>query len=137
MKDRLELSIQNDHEMVPSAIRELEEFCRKNKIPDKTCIKLSIVFDEVLTNIISYAYEDEKKHIIEIIIEKTNDTMAATFADDGMYFNPEEKMPPALDKPLENRKVGGLGIHIVRNLMDSTIYKRENGKNYFIVITNL
>jgi anti-sigma regulatory factor (Ser/Thr protein kinase) len=57
--------------------------------------------------------------------------------DDGIPFNPLEKETPDTDLPLEERKIGGLGIHLVRNLMDKVSYQRRVDKNRLTLVKNI
>jgi anti-sigma regulatory factor (Ser/Thr protein kinase) len=59
--------------------------------------------------------------------------VTVTVEDDGVPFNPLEATEPDLDRPLEERSIGGLGIHLVKNLMDDVEYRREAGRNYLVM----
>jgi serine/threonine-protein kinase RsbW len=61
--------------------------------------------------------------------------MKVEVEDDGRPFNPLEAPPPDIGKPLAEREVGGLGIHLVRKMMDELEYRRENDKNLLILKT--
>ena len=87
------------------------------------------MFDELINNIISYAYSDKEEHDIEIKIEFFGDRLSITITDDGIPFNPFEAKKPDTELSLEDREIGGLGIHLVRNLMDKVSYKHHIGKN--------
>jgi anti-sigma regulatory factor (Ser/Thr protein kinase) len=57
------------------------------------------------------------------------DTLTIQVADDGVPFNPVDAPPPDLDLPIEERPIGGLGIHIVRSLVDTIEHRRDDGRN--------
>lgn len=88
-----------------------------------------MVFDEMLNNIISYAFRQDKEHEIEIKIELTTNRLTMIISDDGVPFNPFGIKAPDIDLPLDQRKIGGLGLHLVRNVMDEVSYQRKIEKN--------
>ena len=96
-----------------------------------------MVFDELLANVISYAYSDEEAHNIDISISFDNGQLAINITDDGVPFNPFTREDPDTSLSLEDRDIGGLGIHLVKNAMDETLYQRRNNKNTVTLIKNL
>jgi serine/threonine-protein kinase RsbW/sigma-B regulation protein RsbU (phosphoserine phosphatase) len=96
-----------------------------------------MVFDEMLSNIISYAYHDEDEHDIEIRVELSENRLTVSIVDDGIPFNPIGVEIPDTELSLEERKVGGLGIHLVRNLMDKVSYQRRIDKNIVTFVKHL
>jgi anti-sigma regulatory factor (Ser/Thr protein kinase) len=87
--------------------------------------------------VIFYGYEDQEEHSIEVRLDLSGSVLTLQICDDGREFDPTRMPEPNLDVPLEERKIGGLGIHLVRNYMNSMEYKRENGKNIITVTKNL
>jgi len=97
----------------------------------ENAIELSL--DELLTNIISYGYNDNDSHLItvDLWLEGEDDSkfVIIRLVDDGVKFNPLEKKEVDLDLPLEEKQIGGLGIHLVKKLMDELHYERREDKN--------
>jgi len=93
--------------------------------------KIEMASEEIFTNIANYAYADEggKVKIAVSII----DGIKITFEDNGRPFNPTEYPAPDLEKPLKDREIGGLGLYIVKQVMDKVEYTRENDKNILII----
>ena len=119
-----------------SNLSELETLCQNlNKFAKVTglseaCITdINICLDELFTNIISYGFVDDLEHIIRFTINVTNNVLTLNIEDDGIPFNPLEKKDPEIPDDLIDVGIGGLGIHIVRKLMDDLSYKRKQGKN--------
>ncbi len=96
--------------------------------------KSNIAFDELLNNIISYGYDDEEIHEIDIEIDLKGERLIITITDDGIPFNPFRKDPPDTMLSVEERVIGGLGIHIVKSLMDEYEYKRNVDKNIITLV---
>jgi anti-sigma regulatory factor (Ser/Thr protein kinase) len=96
----------------------------------EACITdVNICLDELFTNIVSYGFVDDLEHIIRFTINVDNNMLTMNIEDDGIPFNPLEKKDPEIPAGLIDVKIGGLGIHIVRKLMDDISYERDRGKN--------
>ena len=95
----------------------------------KILFNINLALDELLTNVISYSYDDNNEHTIEVKITLFSKELVVTITDDGKPYHPLNAPEPDLDKTLEERKVGGLGIHFVKQIMDEIEYKTENNKN--------
>ncbi len=132
-----ELTIENRLEEIDRVNDLFNAFSRENKIADSIRRKFNAAFDELLNNIISYAYEDQCMHQIEVKVSLQKWDVVAEIIDDGIPFNLFKAKTPDLEATLENRPVGGLGIHLVRSLMDICFYERKDGKNRNVIIKNL
>ena len=109
--------------------REVADYLEDLGLETKVRRQLNVVFDELLNNVISYAFDDDDKHLIDISVAMTDRRLVISISDDGIPFNAFGHDPPDTDLPLEDRTEGGLGIHIVRNLMDQINYQRAIGRN--------
>lgn len=96
---------------------------------DKTIRKIELACEEAIVNIISYAYPDEKG-ILLIQCEKKRGRFEITIRDHGVPFNPiDVEISPEIDKPAQERRVGGLGIFLIRKAIDEASYQREKDEN--------
>ncbi len=130
---KLELTVPN-HVSENARVKEhFDTFAEHYNIPKQVSLKMHVVFDELLTNIISYAYPDDKEHDIGIKVELSADRLKVSMVDDGIPFNPLGVETPDTDLPLEEREIGGLGIHLVRKMMDKVSYRRRIDKNVITV----
>lgn len=111
----------------------VEGFVEENGLPAKLGFQLNLVLDELLTNTISYGCADGAQCRLEVRLrlrgDKKKGEVVLVIEDDAAPFNPLDVPPPDLDKPLEEREVGGLGVHLVRATMDTIDYERDGGLN--------
>jgi sigma-B regulation protein RsbU (phosphoserine phosphatase) len=112
-------------------------FADENNIPRDISRKMNTVFDEFINNIVSYAHKDENMHEIEIRVELTDNALTINIIDDGVPFDPFATKTPDTTLSIEDREIGGLGIHIVRNMMDSFNYQRKKEKNIVSLVKHL
>ena len=126
---RIETTIKNSIAEIARVVELIEELATVQNLPAGTIWPLNVALDEILSNIISYGHEDGREHEIVVRVSLEHGLMIAEVEDDGRAFDPLAAPPPAIDVPLEERGVGGLGIHIVRNLMDEVTYNRIAGRN--------
>jgi len=108
-------------------------FTRENGVAHTQALDFELCLNELVTNVIHYAYEDRGKHEIRISLEWNGDELRATVEDDGRAFNPLEKETPATPRSLEAAGVGGWGIPIIRALADDLSYERRDGRNQFTI----
>jgi sigma-B regulation protein RsbU (phosphoserine phosphatase) len=107
----------------------LDRFGQRGGLPRATLSELRIVFDEILSNVIAYAYPHGGPHEIEVRLELLGRRLVVTVCDDGIPFNPLTVVPPDTTPPLAQREAGGLGIHLVRSLVDDVTYRRQGARN--------
>jgi len=129
MSKRISIELKNDLSEIKRMSQIVVEFCAINDLPPDILFALNLSIEEVLTNVISYGYEDNEEHQILVRMNIKEDEVLVEVEDDGKPFNPLEVDEPALDKSLEDRPIGGLGIHLVRNYMDGLEYRRNGDKN--------
>lgn len=109
---------------------EVEAFCRTHDLPDEVTRGLAVALDELITNTVMHGYPDGRERDIELHLEVADSRLQAELVDDADPFNPLEHPAPDTTLPAEMRPIGGLGIHLVRNLMDDVSYERRDGRNY-------
>ena len=98
-------------------------------VSPKRSYAVRLALDELLSNVVRYAYDDGARHRIDLKLE-TDAPFHLTIADDGKPFDPlADAPPPVLDGPVENRPIGGLGLHILKKMGLQLAYRREAGRN--------
>ncbi len=128
-RDSLTIGVTNTFGDIPHANKRISEFCSERNVPTKLQNRFSLSLDEVLTNIITHSIGDRGDREIAVRIDIDGGFLSATVSDDGKPFDPLSQPEPDIHAPIEKRKVGGLGIHLMRKLMDKVAYRRAGGRN--------
>ncbi|GBC63484.1 ATP-binding protein [Desulfonema ishimotonii] len=109
--------------------QKLDAFGRAHGICQKSVFEVNLALDELFTNIVHCGYRDETSHRIHFSISLNDDELSVTIEDDGIPFNPLPAHRPEICCPIEERQIGGLGIHLVKQMTDDISYVRAGGKN--------
>ena len=112
----------------------VEEFVRRAGLSVEAHHAFDLSLVEWITNLISYAYDDARDHWITIRFRAGEGEARVEVEDDGREFNPLTLPPVDITAPLETRPIGGLGIHMMRRLMDQVLYRRDNGRNILTLV---
>jgi sigma-B regulation protein RsbU (phosphoserine phosphatase) len=131
---RLDLILKNTIPEIGRAVEAFEAFAERNRLAQAAMRALNLALDDLLNNVVSYAYEDEGEHEIRVHIELREGRATVTIRDDGRPFNPFGSMDPDTSLPLEDREIGGLGIHLVEQMMDEVDYHRRIDENVVTVV---
>jgi anti-sigma regulatory factor (Ser/Thr protein kinase) len=107
----------------------VERFGERTGLPAEALSRLRIVCDDVLSNVIAYAFPDDGEHDVEVRLAMVGRRLVVRVSDDGIPFDPLTVAPPDLNAPLAQRQIGGLGIHLVRSLFDEVTYERRADRN--------
>ncbi len=116
---------------LPTIHQQILVFADKMGVGQKQKSEIELALEETLVNIISYAFTDEAEaHDIELTVNVTDGhRFIMTIVDDGKPYDPLTTAEPDLDVDIEHRKIGGLGVMLVKQLMDDVTYSRENNRN--------
>jgi len=106
-------------------------------LPADSILRINICLDELFTNIVSYGFDDDLEHIIIFTLSGDNNLVVINIEDNGIPFNPLEKIDPDFPDNVESANIGGLGIHIIRKLMDNVSYERKQGQNKLSMRKNI
>ena len=134
-RSRENRSFRNDDAELRPLSEWFREFARRNGIAETRTLDFELCLNELVTNVIHYAYGDRGEHEIRITLERDGGELHATIEDDGRPFNPLEKEPPASPVSLEAVGIGGWGIPIVRGFADELSYERRDGRNRFTILS--
>lgn len=125
----LTLTIQNDRSGIPDALSSAKAFLEGHRVPDHVVGAFELSLDEILTNQINYGFRDGAAHEILVELRLEGDFVRVELRDDGVPFDPLGVAEPDLDAAIEERQLGGLGMHFVRTLVDEASYRRDGGWN--------
>ncbi len=111
----------------------IENFAYENDLSPKTLFNLNLIIEEIVVNICSYSYPENEKGMFTVEISLENEEIHLTFIDSGVPFDPSTKDVTFKDS-VSNADIGGLGIHIVKELSKSFSYKYENNQNILKIV---
>jgi anti-sigma regulatory factor (Ser/Thr protein kinase) len=123
------LTVRNDVAELVRLNSFLEQFWAEHRLPEDIAGDVTLALEEVFLNVVNHGYTDAAEHDIVVRLALEEGCVALTVEDDGVPFNPLKAPAPDIDKPLEERGIGGLGIHLVRQVMDGIEYARAGGRN--------
>ncbi len=129
----LKLDVVNDLESIDAVNAAFNALAADCKIPDAARRTFNIAFDELINNIVSYGFEDSAEHRILVDVALADGVLEATVSDDGTPFDPFAMETPDIDADLDERRIGGLGVHLVRTMMDEVSYTRTNDRNVVVI----
>lgn len=126
---QIEVRIRNRREDLPLVVSTIERFAVQNGIDAATLHDLNVTLDEALSNIIAHGFDDGAESEILIRLEHGAGEVVIVIEDRGRPFDPTQAPAPDVNAPLQARKVGGLGVHFMRSLMDEVSHCRIDGRN--------
>ena len=132
MPEAISLTIAPRHDQLDQITAAVEELGERDNWPLDLVFKVNLVLEELGVNVVNYSGDASE---IAISLASDEHAVSVEIVDDGPPFNPlADAVEPDLDAPLEDRPIGGLGIHLVREMMDELHYSREEGKNRLAMV---
>jgi anti-sigma regulatory factor (Ser/Thr protein kinase) len=125
----INLTIRNDLADLPTVSQMLDSVARRAGMRAQTLMQLQVALDEILSNAINYAWPDGGSHYLRISFDVLDDAIEVVIVDDGQPFDPRAQAPPEPATPGSRPRPGGLGIHLVRQLVDEFRYARVDDCN--------
>ena len=123
------LMMRNDIEQIPT----LSEWIEGLGIPDELSMPINLALEEIVSNVMLYAYPHSSGRVL---VEYTA-PLIFTITDSGIPFDPTKQKEADITLSAEEREIGGLGIHLVRQIMDEVIYERVEDKNVLTLIKHI
>ncbi len=137
MAEGCTIEFKNQMTEVGRVNQDLTDFLEARAIPLRVINTINLAFEELATNIVKYSYDDAAEHRIQVSIRLEPESLTLALTDDGHEFNPLQLPEVDLTAPIEERGIGGLGIHLVKKSFDHLAYERREGKNIFTVTKKL
>ena len=128
MNTRLTRRIANELHDLESLMNAATNFLEDHEVDAQTVYRVNLALEEMITNIIKYGYDDYDPHGIDVSVEILPDQIVAVIEDDGHEFDPLSQGKSA-EHALESQPIGGLGIHLIKQLIGNMSYRRCENKN--------
>jgi serine/threonine-protein kinase RsbW len=127
------VTIRNDFAELPLLRDAVDDLARRHAIPGRAVMQLQVALDEIVSNAIKYAWPEGGQHQIHVRISVFSDRVELEVMDDGLSF--DLRQTPELHRPAPGtrRRPGGVGVHLVRQLMDTIEYRRSDGCNHVLL----
>lgn len=131
MAEHITLRLANTLSEISRMVDEIEVFCEEHDVPDGVRLQVTLVVDELVTNAITYGYPEgeRREDAVTVTISIEGEDLAMVVVDDGIAFDPLTAAAPDVDATLDDRPIGGLGIHFLRSFMREVKYFRQDGRN--------
>ena len=123
------ITLPNDVGTVPQLNDFVNEVCQELQVDSKTRNRICLAVEEAVVNVMNYAYPMGQEGTVEIEAAANDERLKFTITDSGIPFDPTARPEVDINAPVEERPIGGLGIHLIRQYMDSMNYNRMDGKN--------
>ena len=134
MSAKVSLMIEASPDALERINEAVESLSSQEEWPPDLLFTANLVIEELGLNVINHAYHGDSGEF-EIIIASEDDALTIEVIDDGPPFNMLTDAPiPDVDAPVEERSIGGLGIHLVKTMMDELDYRRERDKNHLTIV---
>ena len=131
------LILHNDIQQIPQLADFVETIATEKNLDQGTAMSLNLALEEAVTNVIQYAYPEGSDGLVDIEAVIRDKQLDFIISDSGKAFDPTAKAEVDISMGVEERPIGGLGIHLVKHIMDSVTYRREDGKNILTMIKKL
>lgn len=119
--------IETQRAATAQVVEALDAFCNEEHVPDEVAWRLRVVLDEIVANIVTHGRAGAgETPLFDVWFRAEPDAVEVTVADDGPAFNPLLQPEPDTTLPLQSRQPGGLGITLIKSLMDDVHYERTD-----------
>lgn len=122
---------------LPAVLDGVEKLCHAGGLTTDAGLEVRLVTEEMLTNAVKHTHVAGEDVVAELHLAISSDTVRMEFRDRGPAFNPLDVPPPDLESRPEERVIGGLGLHLVKSLVDEASYSREGSTNVLVLIKHV
>ncbi len=135
MSEKASITVKTNRDELINIATFVEEIGNREDWPFELVFRINLVLEELGLNIIDYAHDDGGDHEFDISLTCGENAITIELVDDGKAFDPLSDAPKVdIESNLEDRRVGGLGLHLVRTTVDEMKYRREHGKNHLTLV---
>jgi anti-sigma regulatory factor (Ser/Thr protein kinase) len=129
-----ELTLLNRLSEIPDTMRRVEDFAEQHGVPAAAVQALKLALEESLVNIVTHGYQDTDAHRIDVAVDIRDGDIRLELTDDGIPFDPRTVPPPDVSKPADERPLGGLGVWLVKQMVDDVQYRRDGRRNKLLLV---
>lgn len=134
---RQTLTLTNDLAEIPRLAAFVDAFCAPLAPTPRDVLSLHLALEEAVTNVINHGYADGQPHTFAVDLAADGRRVTAVVSDDAPAYDPLARAEVDITLPLDQRPVGGLGVHLLKKLMDSARYERRDGRNILTLVRTL
>jgi serine/threonine-protein kinase RsbW len=129
---RLTVRVAAGQDGLRAAASALDRFEAGHALDPEAVWPVHVALDEVLSNVVRHGTSGRPNSLIDVTFALKDGSLVVTVVDDGPEWDPLTLPPPDTTAPLDARRPGGLGVHLVRNLMDRVTYTRDEDRNHLV-----
>lgn len=138
MSGEIRLRIHAIHGQLELVEKAIDEMAQLEEWPEEIVFKVKLVVEEMGLNIIDHGYANDESKELEFRLLADDDSVTIEFIDEARAFDPLTETPePDIDAGIEERRIGGLGVYLVREMMDEVKYAREGNRNRLTLVARL
>ena len=123
------LTLSNNVQEIPQLNAFIDEVCESHDLDPMTSMEMNLALEEAVVNVMTYAYPEGTKGYVDISVQSDNGSLVFVISDSGKPFDPTTREEVDTSLPAEQREIGGLGIFLVRKMMDDIKYEYKDGHN--------
>lgn len=127
------LVLHNDVREIPELAALVDRIAEAGSLDLTLALNLNLALEEAVSNVMIYAYPEGTRGEVEVLAEQAPDRVRFTITDAGIPFDPTAMPDADISLGVNDRPIGGLGIFLVRKIMDTVTYERRNGKNILVM----
>lgn len=132
-----EIKIANSLDELPQLAQFVEEIGNDLALPAETTMNINLALEEAVANIIMYAYPPQEQHVILLKATSTDQQLVFLLTDNGLSFDPTQVTNADITSSIDERRIGGLGIFLIRSIMNEVSYQRLDGENRLTMKKNI
>ena len=137
MKHEASIKLPNDVQTIPQLAIFIQDICNKAGLAEQDTMTVNLAIEEAVVNVMNYAYPSDVEGEVNIKTVCDDDKLTFIITDSGKPFDPTKKEQVDISLNAEERPIGGLGIHIIRTVMDDVSYEYVDGRNVLTMTKNI
>ncbi len=131
--DQIQIEFANRISELPGVSEKVRSFFENQSLDQDSLYAFDVALEELLTNVVKYAHNDGERHLIRVMATSAPEHATIEVIDDGLPFDPTTAAPPDLSLSIDDIPIGGLGLHLVRSMVESISYERRENCNHVLV----